>query len=125
MYYRRTADDKCDCKLLYQGDEDYLLRIGGSCEEKNKTKSVTLISYGLLIDFTLDFMENGKTITGFHKLYVAKCKRKYGMKNEDIISLTAWKTAVSMFWRDLIDLDTNMTFTCNSCGNQVTCCPKL
>ena len=65
---------------MYEGDEDFILRIGGSSEVKNKNRSVHLITYSLLFDFTLDFFENGKTITGFYKTYHEKCKLRYGMR---------------------------------------------
>ena len=58
---------------MYEGDEDFILRIGGSSEVKNKNRSIHLITYSLLFDFTLDFFENGTTITGFYKTYHAKC----------------------------------------------------
>ena len=61
MFYRKTDQGKCDCKLIYEGDEDFILRIGGSSEVKNKNRSVHLITYSLLFDFTLDFFENGTT----------------------------------------------------------------
>ena len=116
VYYRKTAKEKCLCKLLYNGDEDYLMRIGGSIREKCRNKTVSLISYNLLIDFTLDFMENGQTITGFYNLFKAKCIRKYAMKSEEIIDLKAWKSAVEKFWIDVIKLNLKKSFTCDECG---------
>ena len=47
VYFRKTENEKCDCRLHYKGDEDFLLRIGGSTEAKNHTKTVSLVSYGL------------------------------------------------------------------------------
>ena len=41
---------------MYEGDEDFILRIGGSNEVKNKNRSIHLITYSLLFDFTLDFL---------------------------------------------------------------------
>jgi hypothetical protein len=80
VYYRIAAG--CDCKLMYEGEEDFMVRIGGSTDKKYKNRPVTLISYGLLIDFTLAFMENGQTISGFFKLYKSQNRRKYGMEEE-------------------------------------------
>ena len=37
---------------------------------------MSLISYGLLIDVTFGFMENGQTIKGFYNVYQAKCENK-------------------------------------------------
>ena len=116
VFFRKTDQQKCDCQLMYQGDQDFLLRIGGSTERK-LFKSVTLISYGLLTDFTLDFMENGTTMTGFHKAYSAKCKMKYGMPSSEVISLTSWKKAVGVFWKDILTLDMVKNFTCGKCGD--------
>ena len=53
---------------MYEGEEDFMVRIGGSTDKRSKNRPVTLISYGLLIDFTLDFMQNCQTISGFYKL---------------------------------------------------------
>ena len=53
----------------------------------------------------LDFMENGTTMNGFYKAYVAKCKMKFGMKSSDVISLKAWQNAVVVFWKDILNLD--------------------
>ena len=56
-----------------------------------------------MTDFTLDFLENGQTITGFHKTYVAKCKKKYGME------------AVRRFWLDILKLNMKKSFSCETC----------
>ena len=85
VYFRKVV--KCDCKLLYEGDENFLVRVGGSKQTKYHVRAVSLVSYGLLIDFTFDFMENGQTINGFYNSYKAKCEKKFGMKSDDIISL--------------------------------------
>ena len=68
-----------------------------------------------MTDFTLDFLENGQTITGFHKTYVAKCKKKYGMEEEDIVTLDSWKEAVRRFWLDILKLDMKKSFSCETC----------
>ena len=117
VFFRKTDQGKCDCKLPYQGDEDFILRIGGSTEKKAPNRCVSLFSYGLLTDFTLDFLENGQTITGFHKTYVAKCKKKYGMEEEDIVTLDSWKEAVRRFWLDILKLDMKKSFSCETCGD--------
>ena len=117
VYFRKTENETCDCRLLYKGDEDFLLRIGGSTEAKNHTKTVSLVSYGLLMDFTLEFMEHGQTITGFHKAYQAKCIRKFGRCIDELISLITWKRAVSEFWKDILKLDIKKSFTCQNCGS--------
>lgn len=63
----------------------------------------------------MDFLENGQTITGFHKTYVAKCKKKYGMEEEDIVTLDSWKEAVRRFWLDILKLDMKKSFSCETC----------
>ena len=117
MFYRKTDQGKCDCKLMYEGDEDFILRIGGSSEVKNKNRSVHLITYSLLFDFTLDFFENGTTITGFYKTYHAKCKLNYGMAADNIITLDSWKMAVRIFWKEILKVDMCKSFLCQNCGN--------
>ena len=118
VYFRKTMDEKCDCHLLYEGEEDFLLRVGGSSlQQYNKSRSVSLISYGLLTDFTLDFMENGQSIKGFYKAYLAKCKMMFGMKSSDVINMRSWQEAVRVFWKDILKLDMKKNFTCDNCGN--------
>ena len=117
VFYRKTDQGKCDCKLMYEGDEDFILRIGGSSEVKNKNRSIHLITYSLLFDFTLDFFENGTTITGFYKTYHAKCKLKYGMAADNIITLDSWKMAVRIFWKEILKVDMCKSFLCQNCGN--------
>ena len=51
VYFRKVV--KCDCKLLYEGDEDFLVRVGGSKQTKYHVRAVSLVSYGLLIEFLL------------------------------------------------------------------------
>ena len=116
VYFRKAV--KCDCKLLYEGDEDFLVRVGGSKQTKYHVRAVSLVSYGLLIDFTFDFMENGQTINGFYNSYKAKCEKKFGMKSDDSISLKSWKLAVHIFWRDILKLDLLKSFSCDSCGDR-------
>ena len=117
VFFRKTVDEKCPCQLLYEGEEDFILRIGGSNKVKGQNRSVSLISYGLLTDFTLDFMENGQSISGFYNAYLAKCKMKFGMKSSDMISLVSWKKAVNVFWKEVLKLDMKKSFSCENCGN--------
>ena len=84
---------------------------------RNKNRSVHLITYSLLFDFTLDFFENGTTITGFYKTYHAKCKLKYGMSADNIITLDSWKMAVRIFWKEILKVDMCKSFLCQNCGN--------
>ena len=84
---------------------------------KNKNRSIHLITYSLLFDFTLDFFENGTTITGFYKTYHAKCKLKYGMAADNIITLDSWKMAVRIFWKEILKVDMCKSFLCQNCGN--------
>ena len=101
---------------MYEGNADFMLRVGGSASDNKTNTNVSLISYGLLVDFTLNFMENGQTITGFYNMYKAKCKFKYGMAESEVISMSAWKKAVAIFWTDIIKLDLPQSFICRSCG---------
>ena len=105
-------------KQLYEGDEDFLVRLVGSKQTKYHVRAVSLVSYGLLINFAFDFMENGQTINGFYNSYKAKCEKKFGMKSDDIISLKSWKLAVHIFWRDILKLDLLKSFSCDSCGDR-------
>ena len=58
VYFRKTDQENCGCKLMYEGEEDFLIRCCGSVLHRNK--GVSLISYSLLCDFTLDFREGCK-----------------------------------------------------------------
>ena len=115
IYYRKT--ETCDCIKLYEGDEDFLIRIGGSGESKHQTKSVHLISYSLLLDFTLQFLHNGQTMNSFYHAHSAKCKFKFGMEESNIMTLNSWKKAVQIFWQEVLKLDLKKLFTCENCGN--------
>ena len=115
IYYRKT--EKCDCKKLYEGDEDFLIRIGGSFDLKNQTRSVHLISYSLLLEFTLHFLHNGQTMNSFYHAHFAKCKFKFGMEESQIMTLVCWKKAVGIFWQDILKLDINKMYTCDNCGS--------
>ena len=115
IYYRKT--ENCDCIKLYEGDEDFLIRIGGSGELKNQTKSVHLISYSLLLDFTLQFLHNGQTMSSFYHAHSAKCKFKFGMEQSNIMTLFSWKKAVQIFWQEVLKLDLKKMFNCENCGN--------
>ena len=52
IYFRKTAEESCDCKLMYEGKDDFLLRIGGSVQTKN-ARNASLVSYGLLMFYTI------------------------------------------------------------------------
>ena len=79
--------------------------------KKLPVRAVSLISYDLLIDFTL---ENEQTINGFYNAYKAKCEKEFGMKSDDVITLNSWKLAVQVFWRDILKLDLLKSFSCDS-----------
>ena len=115
IYYRKT--EKCDCKKLYEGDEDFLIRIGGSFDLKNQTRSVHLISYSLLLEFTLHFMHNGQTMNSFYHAHFANCQFKFGMEESQIMTLVCWKKAVGIFWQDILKLNINKMYTCDNCGS--------
>ena len=83
--------------------------------KKLQVRAVSLISYDLLIDFTL---ENEQTINGFYNAYKAKCEKEFGMKSDDVITLNSWKLAVQVFWRDILKLDLLKSFSCDSCGDR-------
>ena len=38
------------------------------------------------------------------------------MEEENMISMTSWKKAVSIFWSDVVKLDLKQSFTCSKCG---------
>ena len=99
VFFRCTQGEKCKCKLFYEGEDDFLLRIGGSI--KHKTRTVHLVSYSLLIQYTISFMETGQSIRGFHRSHKAKCKLVFGMKEDEIINLKAWQKAVNRFWLEV------------------------
>ena len=83
--------------------------------KKLPVRAVSLISYDLLIDFTL---ENEQTINGFYNAYKAKCEKEFGMKSDDVITLNSWKLAVQVFWRHILKLDLLKSFSCDSCGDR-------
>ena len=114
VFFRCTEGVKCKCKLFYEGEDDFLLRIGGSI--KHKTRTVNLVSYSLLIEYTISFMETGQSIRGFHRSHKAKCKLVFGMEEEEIIDLKAWQKAVNRFWLEVLEIDMKDTYVCKSCG---------
>ena len=107
LYYRKT--EKCDCKKLYEGDEDFLLRIGGSFDLKNQTRSVHLISYSLLLEFTLHFLHNGQTMNSFYHAHFAKCQFKFGMEENQIMTLVCRKKATVPVPEGLLLLMSNLS----------------
>ena len=117
IFYRKT--DKCTCKKLYEGDEDFLIRVGGSHEPGTRARArpVHLISYSLLLDFTLQFLHNGQTINSFYHAHVAKSKLKFGIEESQIMTLVSWKYAVRIFWQEVLKLDLKKMYTCDNCGN--------
>ena len=82
--------------------------------KKLPVRAVSLISYDLLIDFTL---ENEQTINGFYNAYKAKCEKEFVIKY-DVITLNSWKLAVQVFWWDILKLDLLKSFSCDSCGDR-------
>ena len=92
-----------------------LIRIGGSAQQK--TRTVNLISYSVLMQYTLSFMETGQSISGFYRTYKAKCQLVFGTKEEDIIDRKAWMRAVNIFWIDILQMNMKESYSCKSCGD--------
>ena len=117
VFFRRTKGEKCNCKLIYEGEDDFLLRIGGSIK-RNESRTVHLVSYSLLMQYTISFLETGQSISGFHRSHKSKCNLVFGMKEEEIIPMKAWKKAVNRFWLDVLEMDMKESYICLSCGEQ-------
>ena len=87
----------------------------GIPKRRGKHQKINLVSYSLLSDFTTDYMTSCQTIRGFHRAYVAKCKYKLGMEDEDIITFRTWNMAVRKFWNDVFQISMQEAFICKTC----------
>ena len=50
-------------------------------------------------------MKTDKPLLAFTKHMWSSAKKKYGMEEEDIVTLDSWKEAVRRFWLDILKLD--------------------
>ena len=62
-------------------------------------------------------MENGVTITGFYRSHKSYLKYWQGMSDDEIIDLTTWKSAVNIFWGEVLQVNLEEAFKCKKCKN--------
>ena len=111
VYYRPTVGN-CHCYQTWTGEEEKVLNIS-----KNQIgKVVHIVSYKILLNYTWSYCKCGSTRHGFYQAHNNRMMFQYGVENEKLILWHIWNSAVTMFWEEIICMNSEQAFMCPECG---------
>jgi hypothetical protein len=112
VYYRPTANQTCDCKHIWTGEDCLLLNVNkGQCG-----KIVHLVSYNLLLNYTYSFAKQGSTLRGFLASLNNRFVDQYGAEETELLPFHIFREAVYLFWTAVLDMNEKSSFVCSVCG---------
>ena len=122
-YYRPTNSDvtKCDCRLVWTGEEYFLLNVNN---KGRKGRTTHLVTYNFLLDYTYCFIKTGSTLRGYLAAHNKKIRDQYGADTHELVPFHIFRSAVFLFWGEVLNINPKTGFVCPECGPRpkTLCC---
>ena len=113
----RETDGDCKCTLGYSGADELLLNIATSPVGRIG-KPVHLVTYDLLLDYTYCWSKSGMSQRAFNNKHNQKLQMTYGATQNELLPWHVFRSAVTTFWSDVLNLNLKNSFRCRNCGDK-------
>jgi hypothetical protein len=96
-YYRQNNSDvtKCECRLVWTGEEYFLLNVNN---KGRKGRTTHLVTYNFLLNYTYCFIKTGSTLRGYLAAHNKKLRDTYDVDTHELVPFHIFRSAVFLFW---------------------------